>query len=133
MIRDSIIVRRVLTDDPRFWSELDKLARSCEVVVDRPAGQPHAQFPELIYPFDYGFLRATSGGDGAELDVWLGATAERTVTAVACTIDPYNRDGELKVFLGCTGGELAIISQFLRVEAELPHLLIRRPSAPEDP
>ena len=117
----------MLTDDPNFWTELDLLARSCELVVDRPAGQPHPAFPELIYPFDYGYLRGTTGGDGAELDVWLGASADLAVTAIACSIDPYKRDAELKVFLGCTSAELTEISRFLRDEAELPHLLIRRP------
>lgn len=116
----------MFTNDPDFWGELDHLAQTCEVVIDRPAGQPHPDFPELIYPFDYGFLQGTSGGDGAEIDVWLGTSGSRTVTAVACTVDPYKRDAELKVFLGCTPAELDIISRFLRVEAELPHLVIRR-------
>ena len=116
----------MFTDDSDFWRELDYLAQTCNAVIDRPAGQPHPDFPELIYPFDYGFLRGTSGGDGAEIDVWLGASGDRAVTAVACTVDPYKRDAELKVFLGCTPTELEALSRFLRVEAELPHLVIRR-------
>lgn len=116
----------MFTDDPDFWRELDHLAATCEIVIDRPAGQPHPNFPELIYPYDYGFLRGTSGGDGAEIDVWLGTSGSRKVTAVACTVDPYKRDAELKVFLGCTVSELEAISRWLRVAAELPHLVIRR-------
>ncbi len=114
-------------DDPDFWTTLDSLVNDCEIVVDRPRGQPHPRFPELIYPFDYGYLKGTSGGDGDAIDVWLGPSANRSVTAVACTVDPYKRDAELKVFVGCTAVEQQTISDFLRNEAELPHLLIPRP------
>lgn len=116
----------MFTDDPNFWRELDHLAQTCELIVDRPAGQSHPNFPELIYPYDYGYLQGTSGGDGSEIDVWLGRSRSLGVTAVACTVDPYKRDAELKVFLGCTLQELEEISRFLRVDAELPHLVIRR-------
>lgn len=118
----------MLRTDAQFWLDLDELVATSEVLVDRPAGQPHPDFPELIYPFDYGCLAATTGGDGAEIDVWIGSLTELTVTAVACTVDRYKRDAELKVFLGCSEDDLARISTFLRVEAELPHLLILRGS-----
>src|SRR5690625_7244652 len=76
----------VLRTDAEFWLDLDELVATSEVRVDRPAGQPHPDFPELIYPFDYGCLAATTGGDGAEIDVWIGSLTELTVTAVACKI-----------------------------------------------
>ena len=116
----------MFTDDPSFWLELDVLCRDCEIVVDRPRGRSHPHFPQLIYPRDYGYLQGTSGGDGAEIDVWLGESGDRQVTAVACSVDPYKRDAELKLFVGCTQAELELISRWLRVEAELPHLLIAR-------
>lgn len=116
-----------VADDPQFWTALEELVRTSETVIDRPRGLPHPNFPELIYPFDYGYLTGTSGGDGDALDVWLGSGDHGSVTAVACTVDPYKRDGELKVFLGCSETELLTISDWLRREAELPHLLIQRP------
>lgn len=119
----------MLTDSPDFWLTLDGLVVSSGVVIDRPRGRPHPDFPELIYPFDYGYLKGTSGGDGAEIDVWLGSSGQR-VTAVLATVDPYKRDAELKVMLGCTESDLEVISNFLRVDAELPHLVIRRPQQP---
>ena len=116
-------------DDPDFWSSLDRLAADCPVIIDRPRGQPHPDFPGLIYPRDYGYLEGTSGGDGAEIDVWLGESGERRVTAVLCTVDPYKRDSEVKVMLGCSGSELELIGNWLRTEAELPHLTVLRPGA----
>src|SRR5690554_3681448 len=116
----------MLTDDLQFWVTLDEMAAEHETVIDRPRGQPHPNFPDLIYPFDYGYMKGTSGGDGAEVDVWLGSLVGGTVTAVLCTVDPYKKDAELKVMIGCSSVDLEIISSFLRDEAELPHLVIRR-------
>ena len=40
----------MLRTDAQFWLDLDELVATSEVLVDRPAGQPHPDFPELIYP-----------------------------------------------------------------------------------
>jgi inorganic pyrophosphatase len=47
-----------------FWSRLDELIKSSEIVIDRPKGTPHPKYPDLIFPLDYGYLKGTSGGDG---------------------------------------------------------------------
>ena len=40
-----------------FWTHLDTLIRSSELVIDRPKGfsRPHA--PSVVYPLDYGYLQ----------------------------------------------------------------------------
>jgi len=55
-----------------FWKRLDDLVATKRLVVDRPRGNHHPRYPEMVYPLDYGYLEGTSGGDGNELDVWRG-------------------------------------------------------------
>jgi inorganic pyrophosphatase len=32
-----------------FWSRLDQLVETSEIVVDRPKGTPHPRYPEIVY------------------------------------------------------------------------------------
>ena len=107
------------TFDEAFWDACDALVRSSAVHVDRAAGTPHPRRPELIYPLDYGYLVGTTAGGGGG----------RTVTAVACTLDLFKRDAELKLLLGCDGTEIATVDRFLNVTAGLPCIIVRRQRA----
>ena len=93
----------------RFWSALDRLVASCEIVVDRPRGSAHPRYPDFVYPLDYGYLADTTSPDGCGIDVWLGSLPERTVTAVICNVDLVKRDSEVKLLLGCTPEEAQTI------------------------
>jgi inorganic pyrophosphatase len=95
-----------------FWSRLDQLIESSEIVIDRPKGTPHPRYPGLIFPLDYGYLKGTVGGDGHEIDVWLGTAAHRRLTAIACTVDMFKKDVEIKLIIGCTDEEIDIIRDF---------------------
>jgi inorganic pyrophosphatase len=92
-------------DDSQFWRNLDALAAAHRVVIDRPKGTTHPRFPEFFYPFDYGYLEGTTGGDGQGIDVWVGSGDSARITAVVCTVDMEKRDAELKLLLGCTEAE----------------------------
>lgn len=110
----------------RFWALYDELVRTSTIVIDRPKDQPHPQRPWLIYPLDYGYLAGTSAGDGAGIDVWVGTLPAGGITGIACTVDPYKRDTEIKVLWRCSDADLATIDHFLNVVAGLPCLLIKR-------
>ena len=97
--------------EPDFWSVLQELVETTDITVDRPAGTAHPAFPEFVYPLDYGYLDGTVGGDGHGVDVWLGGGGHR-VTGVFVTADPFKRDAEVKVLLGCGRPELDAISAF---------------------
>jgi inorganic pyrophosphatase len=94
------------TDPSRFWALLDELVASSEVVIDRPGGSAHPRFSEIVYPFDYGYLANTVGGDGDGIDVWRGSLHDPRVTAVIATVSVPQRDAELKVLIGCTSDEM---------------------------
>jgi inorganic pyrophosphatase len=111
-----------------FWTHLDTLVRSAELVIDRPRGSGHPRNPAVIYPLDYGYLQGTSGGDGAAVDVWRGSLAAGQLDAVVCTVDLEKRDVELKLLLGCTPTEKQIICAFHRSSWTAALLVERSPS-----
>jgi inorganic pyrophosphatase len=96
----------------QFWSQLQSLVSSSRIVVDRPRGSSHPRRPEVVYPYDYGYLAGTAAGDGEGIDVWLGTLETRTVTGVVCTVDADKRDVEVKILLGCSGDEQSAILAF---------------------
>lgn len=111
----------------KFWDEVDRLCLTAAHIVDRPARSCHPRFPEWVYPLDYGYLDGTTGGDGHGIDVWFGTAAEPRATAVACTVDPYQRDSEVKYLWRCTPAEVAAIRAFYAGQP-MQVLLVQRPA-----
>lgn len=111
-----------------FWGVLDELVAGAEICIDRPRGTAHPRYPDLVYPLDYGYLKHTTSGDGAGIDVWRGSLPERRVTAVVCTVDIIKRDSEIKLLIGCTEDEARTI---LAIHNSGPQaaLLLSRPVA----
>ncbi len=95
-----------------FWSRLDELIQSSEIVIDRPKCAAHPRYPDLIFPLDYGYLEGTTAVDGNEIDVWQGSAEHRRLTAIACTVDMKKKDAEIKLIIGCTEEEIAGIEKF---------------------
>ena len=95
-----------------FWTHMETLISSSELVIDRPKGffRPHA--PTIVYPLDYGYLQGTSSSDGEGIDVWRGSLPEGNLDAVVCTVDVQKRDAEIKLLLGCTTTEKHTICNF---------------------
>ena len=107
-----------------FWQALDLLVAEHKLVIDRPAGSAHPRYPDFIYPLDYGYLEGTSSSDGGGIDVWRG-TAGIGVVAVMTIVDMGKRDSEIKILLGCTEEEIAIINEVHNGEF-MKGILIRR-------
>ncbi len=111
--------------DPDFWRMLDALAASSELVIDRPKGSAHPRYPDLLYPVDYGYLKDTSSMDAAGIDLWMG-TQGTTVNAVICTVDLVKRDSEIKLLMGCSEEEVALVYEFQNESKNMKGILIRR-------
>jgi inorganic pyrophosphatase len=62
-----------MNTDIAFWEEMVRLITTHRIIVDRPKGQPHPCYPEMIYPLDYGYVENTSASDGGGIDVWIGS------------------------------------------------------------
>ena len=108
-----------------FWSQLDDLISSCELVIDRPKGSAHPKYPTAIYPVDYGYLKGTSAADGSGIDVWRGSLPAAQFDSIVCTVDADKRDAEIKLLIGCSSVEKPAILKFLNTGA-MAAILIER-------
>lgn len=109
----------------KFWKALDELVSSSEIVVDRPKGSAHPRFPDFVYPLDYGYIKDTSSMDKDGIDVWVGS-GERKIDAVMCVVDLMKKDSEIKILIGCTEEEKAVIYQTHNETQYMKGILIRR-------
>jgi inorganic pyrophosphatase len=109
----------------RFWTCIDQLVSSSEIVIDRPKGSPHPRYPQFSYPLDYGYLRGTTSGDGQGIDVWIGSLESKKVEGVICAVDLEKRDSETKILLACTQAEIDIILDANNSECFAGHLILR--------
>jgi inorganic pyrophosphatase len=110
----------------QFWLDLEQLISSCQLHIDRPKGSSHPRYAALIYPFDYGEILGTSGGDGAGIDVWLGTLKKQTVTGILATVDTMKRDSETKILLACSSVEMMQIQNWYNNVALVQCLLFER-------
>lgn len=49
----------------------DFLGKEVNVTIDRKIGDSHPQYPDMVYPINYGYIPNTKSGDGKELDVFI--------------------------------------------------------------
>ena len=110
-----------------FWTSLDQLVAGSAVTIDRPKGTAHPRFPDFVYPLDYGYLEGTAAADGNEIDVWRGTLPLSKVTAVVCTVDLLKRDTEVKLLIGCSNEEAAIVHA-THNSTHMSAILIGRPN-----
>lgn len=113
--------------DMDVWQHGDLLVQQGKLVIDRPGGTSHPKFPEFVYPLDYGFVDGTQGGDGEGIDVWIGSGRIERVTAIACTIDPFKKNAELKLLWRCTPEQISQIEAFYAPQSQAG-LVLRRPT-----
>jgi F420 biosynthesis protein FbiB-like protein len=111
--------------EQEFWSYLDRLVSDSQIVIDRPRYSPHPEYPEWLYPLDYGYLSETHAIDGGGVDVWVGSLHPQLLDSLVLTIDLQKRDAEIKLLLGCDESEKRILLDFLNADA-MRASLIRR-------
>jgi inorganic pyrophosphatase len=58
--------------------------------------------------------------------VWRGSLPDKTCDAIICTVDTLKRDSEIKILLGCTEEEKAVILHFHGESPYMKGILIRR-------
>ena len=108
-----------------FWSAIDELVNTSEIVIDRPKGSAHPRFPDFIYRVDYGYLKNTASMDGAEIDVWVGS-GDKKIDAIMCIVDLMKRDSEIKILIGCTDEEKMEVYRTHNETQYMKGILIRR-------
>ena len=105
--------------DSAFWEEITRVLTTHHLIIDRPVGQAHPHYPEMIYPLDYGYLENTSASDGDGIDVWIGSQSDKILTGILCTFDTLKQDAEIKLLLGCAGDDLERIRSFYGNEMKI--------------
>jgi inorganic pyrophosphatase len=109
-----------------FWKEMNQLAASNPIIIDRSKGSAHPRYPTVLYPLDYGYLENTTAGDGSGIDVWIGSLNRKALTGILCTFDKLKRDAEIKLLINCTIEDIEIIQSF---HNEMYTLFIPNPMA----
>ena len=59
------------------------------------------------------------------IDVWVGS-GEKKIDAVMCVVDLMKKDSEIKILIGCTEEEKAVIYQTHNETQYMKGILIRR-------
>lgn len=49
----------------------DYIGKLVRVVIDRPLGTSHPDYPDTVYAVNYGYVPRTVSGDGEELDCYV--------------------------------------------------------------
>ena len=122
------MVGRMVAKKPEdsFWTALDSLVCESEIVIDRPKGSHHPRYPEIVYPVDYGYLKNTTAMDGGGIDVWRGTDTSGKIDAIVCTVDLQKKDSEIKMLIGCSAAEKALIVDFHNRGELMKAILIER-------
>ena len=110
------------------WTAWDALIQEHGIEIDRPHGQPHPRFSEIIYPIDYGFVRGTTSSDGEPVDIFVGS-GPPGVVGLILTVDFGKGDREAKLLYGCTPEEVYLVNGFINFNPELMQgrLVLRQP------
>lgn len=116
---------KITAYNPEFWEAIDKLVACSEIVIDRPKGTAHPKYPTFIYRVDYGYLKDTSSMDGAGIDVWIGSNG-KSIDAIMCIVDLMKKDSEIKILIGCTEEEKAMVYETHNETQFIKGILIRR-------
>lgn len=115
--------------DTSFWQTFTELAATNPITIDRPKGTAHPRFPEMIYPFDYGYLENTTASDGDGIDVWFGSSSNKILTGILCTFDRLKRDAEIKLLIDCRADDIRVIRDFHK---DMHTLYIPNPAVEHD-
>lgn len=108
------------------WESWDGIIRMKGLTVERPAGQAHPNYPDIIYPIDYGYVNDTLANDGEPVDIFMGS-ADNGLVAAVFTHDPRKGDREVKFIYNCSPREIYLVHGFVNFPPMTAELLMRRP------
>ena len=99
------------------WRRWEAVIAAQGIELDRPAQSTHPDYPEIIYPLDYGYIRHTLSSDQAEVDVFVGSSDQGLVGLIA-TCDYRRGDRELKLLWQCTPQEIYLANGFINFDRQ---------------
>lgn len=110
------------------WAAWEELIEQHGITIDRPRYSFHPDYPEIIYPFNYGYINNTLSTDNEEVDIFCG-TATNKIVALIITADFRKGDKEVKLLYNCTPAEIYGVHGFINFAPDLMQgrLVMRRP------
>ncbi len=114
-----------LENQAYFWQKLDTLYLSSDLVITNPKGTSVAEFPELIYPCDFGHLKILRADREKEIVCFRGSLAEEINQIVVCA-NIIDKSIEVKLLVGCNLEEQDAILRFLNSLDLQKAILVRR-------
>jgi inorganic pyrophosphatase len=115
--------------DPHEWRLWERLIGERGIVIDRPRGEAHPLYPDMIYPYDYGHIPGKAAADGDGIDVFVGAVQTGLVGLIALTHQPSGI-ADPKLLVNLTRDDADAIIAFLDRGDPAPDLRLvwRRPA-----
>ena len=85
--------------NPAEW-----IGREVDLEIDRPAGSRHPDYPQLVYPINYGLVPGTLAADGEPIDAYLLGSDKPLLSAhgrvIAVTLREDDIEDKLVVAIG---------------------------------
>ena len=101
------------------WTGWERLIRQRGVEIDRPAGKAHPDFPQIIYPLDYGFVPGSVATDGEPVDCFRGSAERLGLVGLVITEDYRQDKRECNLLYGTTPAEIYCAHGFLNFAPRL--------------
>ena len=110
----SLLVLADVAADHFPWTRWEHLIEVRGVEIDRAAGTAHPDFPEIIYPLDYGFVPGTCArADDEPVDCFCGSCEALGLVGLIATCDHRREQRELNLLYGTTPAEAYCAHGFL--------------------
>lgn len=72
------------------------LGEIVKVIVDRPLGSAHPDYPNLIYPVNYGYIEGIIAPDGEEQDAYIIGVKESLIEFVGTVVAIIRRIDDIE-------------------------------------
>jgi len=96
-----------------FWQKLDTLYLSSSLVYTRRKGDKHPDYPNLVYPVDYAYLKDSKGTDGDKIKAFIGTEkSDNLINYIIVSVDILNRDLVVKLLVNCSKEEIKQVLLF---------------------
>ena len=115
-----------LENNALFWQKVDTLILSSTVCLSHPKGSAHPQYPAMIYPVDYGYLKDTMSTESDPVHLYVGTDSDKRVNAIVISADILKKDCVAKLLIGCTEEEMSKIMRFMNQTEFQKTILIQR-------
>lgn len=111
-----------LVNNAFFWQKIDTLCLSSDLVLVAKRGDKHRDFPHLIFPLDYGYLKALDSDNIPNYRVFKGHSGDKASAVIVCA-DILYKSIDVRLLIGCNEVEEEAVLRFLN-ETEFQKTII---------